>query len=433
MPLDVNEQMRADWNKRAEEDAYYYVAFGKRNQTEEEFESTASAVVAKIAAELSRLPAADPSTRKALEIGCGPARLMIPMSRYFGEIHGVDISDEMIRRAQERLADIQHAHAHVNSGSDLSLFVDEYFDFVYSYVVFQHIPSREVVLNYLREIRRVLRPGGVVECQLRGASAIPRAADAQPTTWNGCTFTSDEIAAFLAENGMLLLAISGEGTQYMWITASKCELRAEPDFSRLALKAVTAAHDGSQFVLNRGPHSCVSLWIAGMPAGVDLNSVEVAFNGRPVRASYLGPISGEGGCQINALVPANTPPGMIEVSLQHSGRQIGNSENIEVRAAQAFAPALISITDAVNLFSRTRIESHGAKVSLADVEDPQAVRFTIEGDPVNVADIDPIDPIAFQYLYTIDIPPALPRGRYTLTIDVPGAPSLEAPIEIAAK
>ncbi len=38
----VLERMRADWNKRAGEDAYYYVAFGRREQDDEEFFATGS-------------------------------------------------------------------------------------------------------------------------------------------------------------------------------------------------------------------------------------------------------------------------------------------------------------------------------------------------------------------------------------------------------
>ena len=52
----------------------------------------------------------------ALEIGCGPGRLMRPLSRHFAEIHGVDVSDEMIRLAQERLRDTPNAHAHHSVG-----------------------------------------------------------------------------------------------------------------------------------------------------------------------------------------------------------------------------------------------------------------------------------------------------------------------------
>ena len=41
----VLERMRADWNQRAGEDANYYVAFGRREQDDEEFFATGSDIV----------------------------------------------------------------------------------------------------------------------------------------------------------------------------------------------------------------------------------------------------------------------------------------------------------------------------------------------------------------------------------------------------
>ena len=93
--------MRAEWNERAQEDAHYYVAFGRRDQDDEEFFATAKDLVRELASELKRLPnPVVPGERRALEIGCGPGRLLRPMSRYFGEIHGVDVSDAMIAMAK---------------------------------------------------------------------------------------------------------------------------------------------------------------------------------------------------------------------------------------------------------------------------------------------------------------------------------------------
>src|ERR1700684_630839 len=157
-------RMREDWNARAGEDANYYVAFGRREQGEEEFFSTAADVVRDLESQLPRLR----GKSAALEIGCGPGRLMRPMSRHFAEIHGVDVSDEMVRLARERLRHTPNAHTYRVSGSGLELFPDNHFDFVYSYAVFQHIPSREVVFQYLREIRRVLKIGGLCVLQFTG-------------------------------------------------------------------------------------------------------------------------------------------------------------------------------------------------------------------------------------------------------------------------
>ena len=87
----VSERMRSDWNQRALEDLHYYVAFGSRDKDEEGFLATAADVLRALETELRRLP--DGDGRTALEIGCGPGRLMKPLSRHFTEIHGVDVSD----------------------------------------------------------------------------------------------------------------------------------------------------------------------------------------------------------------------------------------------------------------------------------------------------------------------------------------------------
>ena len=153
--------MSSDWNRRARSDALYYVALGQRDQPLQAFLDGAADVIGGLERDLARLPS--PVTgepRRALEIGCGPGRLMFPMSRHFSEIHGVDVSSEMVRLARRNLAGVSHAHVHTVDGTSLTQFANLSFDFVYSFAVFQHIPSREVVFQYLRETRRVLRQIG---------------------------------------------------------------------------------------------------------------------------------------------------------------------------------------------------------------------------------------------------------------------------------
>src|SRR5260221_9200992 len=99
--MDINTRMREDSSGRACEDAGYYVAFGRRDQDEAGFFATATEVVNALDWELRRVPVAQRGGWKALEIGCGPGRLMRPMSRSFVEIHGVDVSDEMIALARK--------------------------------------------------------------------------------------------------------------------------------------------------------------------------------------------------------------------------------------------------------------------------------------------------------------------------------------------
>src|SRR5947207_398183 len=185
---DLLKKMRADWNERALEDAYYYVAFGRRGQEDDEFFATAADVVRALEAELKRLPQGDRRARRALEIGCGPGRLMRPMSWNFGEIHGVDVSDEMIRLAEEKLSNVPNAFPVLNDGTGLGCYPDESFDFVYSYAVFQHIPSRAVVFNYLTEALRGLEHDGILRFQI---NELPSSAK-RDTTGEGVRLSAAE-------------------------------------------------------------------------------------------------------------------------------------------------------------------------------------------------------------------------------------------------
>src|ERR1017187_3979981 len=135
------QRMREEWNRLARKDARYYVAFGRRQQADDEFAATAADVVRRISEEFVRLPPV-PQHRRFLEIGCGIGRLMAPLSAHCDEIHGVDIADEMVTLGRARLAGIAHAHLHWARDSDLSGFDDASFDLVYSYAVMQHLPDR---------------------------------------------------------------------------------------------------------------------------------------------------------------------------------------------------------------------------------------------------------------------------------------------------
>src|SRR5579871_4780334 len=126
---EVSSRMREDWNARAREDAAYYVAFGRRDQDDAEFFSTATDVINGLEFELRRVPLTERGNWRALEIGCGPGRLMRPMSRHFLRIDGVDVSDEMIALAREKLKDVPNAFVHVTNGASLTVFEDASFDF----------------------------------------------------------------------------------------------------------------------------------------------------------------------------------------------------------------------------------------------------------------------------------------------------------------
>jgi SAM-dependent methyltransferase len=411
--------MRADWNRRAKEDANFYVAFGRRDQSEAEFANSAEVITPAILRELVRLPPAPARDRRALDIGCGPGRLMLPLADHFGEIHGIDVSDEMIKLARARLNSVPHAHLHVGSGSDLQPFENDYFDLVYSYVVFQHIPSQEIVLNYLREAQRVLKPGGILCCQTRGRAPKSPQNPQEPDTWSGCTFDSSEILEFARASRFPLVALEGTGTQYMWtIFRKRLAASAPRDPMAADLKAVTSSSGPGVQIPARGPSAVASLWIDRLTDDGDLSNFPVLFGDRRSFGNYLSPISESGGCQMNVRLPEGIEPGRTPVRLCYRETTLSPAHNIEVIPPPPLTPKLIYITDAVNLTSHNRAETGALKVTLEEIEHPNQIKFSISARPAQDISIEVCDPITSRYAFFFKLPANTPGGRHPLEIKI---------------
>jgi hypothetical protein len=356
---------------------------------------------------------------------------MLPMSRYFGEIHGVDISGEMAAMARERLRHIPNAHVHVTGGADLAPAPDAYFDFVYSYTVFQHIPDPEIVRNYLAEARRALKTGGVLCCQLRGAPPLRSEMERAASTWTGCYFSGEEMAAFARERDFHLVNLTGLGTQYMWTSWVKPGAGGAADFSRATLKAVTNSSNGEGWAPAGGRGAEVSLWIDGLPAGCHLGNLVAVFRATRTRGCYLSPITETGGCQMNVRIPKNTAPGQVEVALWFEDRRLGEPKSIDVLPPAPRDPRALSVSDGIAITSKYRIEMGGVKVAMEDVERPEEVSFTVAGRPAEFLQFVCTEPMADAYEFAFHLSPKTPLGRQTLIARVSGRALAPIPIEIA--
>ena len=401
----VLERMRADWNERAGEDAYYYVAFGRREQNDEEFFATAGDLVRGLELDLKRLPGRD----AALEIGCGPGRLMRPLSRHFREIHGVDVSDEMIRLARERLRDTPNAHPHHGSGSDLGMFPDAKFDFVYSYAVFQHIPSKEVVFGYLREARRVLKPGGILRCQLNGLPPTAKQYD----TWSGVRITAEEIAAFAREHDFQLLALEQIQTQYMWIT---CRKRPRGWSLGPAIRSISNALTGEAVAPASGAMAALSLWIAHLPAECDLNSLAVTAEGSRCRVIYIGTPEADGVTQVNVALPEGIRSGLVPVEVNWRGVPLCERGWARIMPAGPLVPRITAVSDGVNLLLDHRTSTGTMKVTMCEVERPEGFHARVDGLDVREIDAFCADPLNHRYEFNFRLPPGIGLGPHQLAV-----------------
>lgn len=215
-PEEQLSKMARDWDQRARENARYYVATGNDRWTDEEFFASGQTTLSEeILTDTTNIcQGRDPKQMRVIEIGCGAGRITRALSGYFGEVHAVDVSGEMVRQAREALRDRSNAFIYQNNGKDLTVLPDGPYDFAFSSIVFQHIPSREVIYSYVRELYRLLRPGALFKFQVQGDASIKTSPD---DTWLGVAF-SDKDAVQMAEAcGFEPRHRHGAGGQYFWL------------------------------------------------------------------------------------------------------------------------------------------------------------------------------------------------------------------------
>ena len=220
-------KMREDWERRARENARYYVATHRKDWSDEEFFRSGELVLQEeILSDMGNIcQGRNPQDMKVLEIGCGAGRVTRALAGLFGHVYAVDISGEMVRQAKLALQGFPHARVFRNNGRDLSVVRRRWWhrwgmggklqlDFAFSCIVFQHIPSREIIENYVREVHRLLRPGALFKFQVQGGRVeAPEEAD----TWTGVSFTEQEARDMARRCGFEMRYQYGLGDQYYWL------------------------------------------------------------------------------------------------------------------------------------------------------------------------------------------------------------------------
>ena len=130
---------------------------------------------------------------RALDFGCGVGRLTRALAGHFDEVLGLDLSDAMVERARDLNGDRPNCRFEVNATAELVGLSDGAFDLVISLITLQHVSESAAVRSYLRELARVLAPGGLLAVQAplhvprrvrwhpaRAVHAVARAAGRTP-------------------------------------------------------------------------------------------------------------------------------------------------------------------------------------------------------------------------------------------------------------
>jgi SAM-dependent methyltransferase len=159
---------KREWNDLARTDAMWAVCSvpGRRGRwRRDEFFASGASEVAGILEGLQG-HGLTPNPQRALDFGCGLGRLTRALSSHFVHVVGVDLSSDMVERARDLNRDRPNCQFVINDSEDLARFPDEDFDFVLSLIALQHVSTESGLKNYIRELVRVTRPGGVLVFQL---------------------------------------------------------------------------------------------------------------------------------------------------------------------------------------------------------------------------------------------------------------------------
>ena len=235
---------RRDWDTRARENARHYINWPEVPNEEEAFFASGKVDYHRYVTPYLLRMKFDPREKAALEIGCGIGRIARWMSQDFASYTGVDVSPEMVAKAQSY--NVPRTRFLAVSGGDLEGVADESIDFAFSFAVFQHVPSRDAIFGYFRETARVLKPGGIFRLHMKGVWTLPlgrlmveagfkdqgREEPSQKRgapflrfrkldTWQGRAIRPDEAARELESVGLHVESTDGEWTPMMWVGGRK--------------------------------------------------------------------------------------------------------------------------------------------------------------------------------------------------------------------
>jgi SAM-dependent methyltransferase len=245
--------MRRDWDDRAQRNALFYIEDSRRDWNADSFFQSGEDDYCTFVAPVLEQIGFEPVDKSMLELGCGAGRMSRSFANRFRSVIAVDISSEMLKRGQQLLPDASNIVWLQGNGLDLANVPSESADLVFSYLVLQHLPTEQVVSQYVSEIVRVLRPGGAFLFQFNSLTAptmnlkgriawavidafwslgfirfsrrMAWAFGFDPLTagrsWRGAPVACGEMCAFVQSAGGTVLETKNDGTSAAWCCGTK--------------------------------------------------------------------------------------------------------------------------------------------------------------------------------------------------------------------
>ena len=369
----VLERMRADWNERAGEDANYYVAFGRREQDDEEFFATAADIVKGLRVGSETLPRARRRARDRLRPRPPDAPAQPPFRR--------DPRRRRLRRDDPPGPRAAARHAQRPPASQLGLRP-------------RHVPRRRSSISSTPTPSSSTFPAATwssTTCAKRGASSSPaafcaasstacRRTPSSTTPGAACASRPDEIRAVRARAGFPAARARGDldavhvdhlpqtgrglgrlaGSHSLDFQRAHSQRRQRP-FGR-------TSHPVSRKVRLR------RALVRGAPARLRHQPSRGPDRGTTRQSDLYRPAGlGRGGAGQRSTPRRRSDRPVLPVEVAWMGKALCDPAVLRVIPPAPLVPRLCSLSDGVNLLSGTTISSGTVKVTMEEVPIAPAV------------------------------------------------------------
>jgi len=147
-----------------------------------------------------------------LEIGCGNGR----MTEFIKEGYNVlatDISGKMIKEARERVPEVYFAE----TDGYILPFDGGSIDIVFSYIVFQHFKTKEMVVSNFKEAYRVLKADGIFKVRIR----LDNVDEKMGRWWAGVSYSEEEALKMARSIGFEVIKTEQVKDYGLWLWLKK--------------------------------------------------------------------------------------------------------------------------------------------------------------------------------------------------------------------
>lgn len=251
--MNKTDAMRRDWDDRARRDAFHYIASWKQDWDINSFLASGERDHATLVSPVLERCGVSAHGEVMVELGCGAGRMTPSFARGYKRVLALDLSAEMLQRARQIHVGQQNILWLRVGGADLACLASASADFVFSYLVLQHLPTEELVFGYIREFLRVLRPGGAFLFQFNGShkptmnlrgrlawgvvdalwaaglASVSRTTArllgldpaAAGKSWRGVAIDAARMVSLLCSSGGEIRELTGENTPMAWCCGVK--------------------------------------------------------------------------------------------------------------------------------------------------------------------------------------------------------------------